>query len=323
MSDIFISYSRRDTVRVQLIKTLIEEEGLQAWMDTSALYGSDSWSAQIAHAIEECKLLVVVISSNSVVSQMVAKEVLLAQQEGKRILPVMLEDTPLTGTLKFVLTGVQHVKADDPDDIRNSVKHALVNPPGLRSFTSSPRLSGMASGRGSTVFEEYRQMGHEDRISGTRDQLLLGAWNAPARELRVKARAYINGFYEPSFADGDTEEFYELEIEGNGTSGAIVKTLPDRKQLAYLAIGYTPEPGASPNVIDGDGTYHFWDLQIQGQFYGNSFTNRAARIHRDPINIKIRAYGIELACAKFFDRYRLGPWRLLPKEFYEFIFGSH
>ena len=68
-------------------------------------------------AIDNCKALVVLLSPNSVVSINVAKEVSLAAEQKKKILPLDLEPVELTDDLRYHLAGIQRAPMTNIDSI--------------------------------------------------------------------------------------------------------------------------------------------------------------------------------------------------------------
>ncbi len=100
---IFISYAKEDTS--ELVKTLAEQletlPTVTAWWDDTINPG-DSWSAQIQDEIKRCDLFVVLLSpdvnrprQSEKGTSFVQREINYAQNQGKRILPVMAEQTDL------------------------------------------------------------------------------------------------------------------------------------------------------------------------------------------------------------------------------------
>lgn len=87
MADIFISYSSRDRQQAKQLAGLLTASGLTVWIDQSGIDFATSWSGEIVDAIENCAAFLVLMSSNSVLSQNVIKEVFLAAEFQKKILP--------------------------------------------------------------------------------------------------------------------------------------------------------------------------------------------------------------------------------------------
>jgi TolB-like protein len=113
MSDIFISYSSKDHAKAdQLIKLLVSA-GLSCWMDKARIEVSSSWSKEIVQAIDQCSAFVVLLSTASNVSTNVHKEVSLAAEKKKKILPLDLEPVILSEDLQYHLAGIQRAPMAD------------------------------------------------------------------------------------------------------------------------------------------------------------------------------------------------------------------
>ena len=68
------------------------------------------WSQEIVAAIRDCKVLILAISKKSGNSENVVKEVALASEGRKRILPVYLEHAEIPESMAYQLAGIQRVK---------------------------------------------------------------------------------------------------------------------------------------------------------------------------------------------------------------------
>ncbi len=96
MSHVFICHSSKDKDFVRRLSVGIESFGMDVWLDENELAPGDSLSKEIPKAIEEAQFCLAVISSNSVQSKWVEKELSLSFMEdvarkGNFIIPVLKE----------------------------------------------------------------------------------------------------------------------------------------------------------------------------------------------------------------------------------------
>ncbi|HEY3875572.1 MAG TPA: TIR domain-containing protein, partial [Candidatus Kapabacteria bacterium] len=117
MSDIFISYSRQDAEQAELLTELLTSAGLSVWIDQSGIDVATSWSGEIVDAIDGCKAMIVMLSSSSNESKNVAKEVALAAERNKKILPLDLEPISLSRDLAYHLAGIQRAPMTNIDAV--------------------------------------------------------------------------------------------------------------------------------------------------------------------------------------------------------------
>ena len=68
------------------------------------------WSQEIVAAIRSCKVLILAISENSAGSENVVKEVALASEGRKRILPVYIEQAEIPESMAYQLAGIQRIE---------------------------------------------------------------------------------------------------------------------------------------------------------------------------------------------------------------------
>lgn len=121
MADIFISYSSKDRAQAEQLTELLASAGLSVWIDQSALDVATSWSAEIVDAINDCHAFIVLLSPNSIVSHNVIKEVSLASEKRKKILPLDLEPTALPRELEYQLAGIHRAPITNIDAIIRAI----------------------------------------------------------------------------------------------------------------------------------------------------------------------------------------------------------
>src|ERR1700730_9533992 len=96
MADIFISYSSHDRLQAISLAERLRASGYDTWIDQHRIHGSARWGKEIVQAINSSSLVAVLISSSSLESENVVKELSLAAERHKHLLPVMLEPIDLT-----------------------------------------------------------------------------------------------------------------------------------------------------------------------------------------------------------------------------------
>src|ERR1700719_2232807 len=91
LARIFVSYSRKDgaAFAAKLRKNLVAQD-LSVWPDIIALEGGTDWRSQIEDAPKSKVLqhFVLVVTPAALASPVVRREIGLAHQEGKTVLPV-------------------------------------------------------------------------------------------------------------------------------------------------------------------------------------------------------------------------------------------
>ena len=109
MADIFISYSRKDQSQLIPVVEQLRKRGFEIWIDTEGIQGAKLWSQEIVTAIESSKVLILFASSKAFLSKNVTKEVALASESEKHILPVFLDNAQIPAAMKYQLAGIQHL----------------------------------------------------------------------------------------------------------------------------------------------------------------------------------------------------------------------
>lgn len=139
MGHIFVSYSRRDLSAVDKIVDYLGNNNISVWIDRVGITGGDQWRRQIVDAIDTSDAFLLVLSNSAVVSDNVRKEIDLAEQFGKRIIPVEIELTDIPRELSYQLVGIQRI------NLIGDVDGML---PNLMTVLSSYRQVGPATQKG-------------------------------------------------------------------------------------------------------------------------------------------------------------------------------
>ncbi len=134
MADIFISYSSKDRAQAEQLTELLASAGLSVWIDRRGIDFATHWSKEIVDAIDGCTALLVLLSSSSIESVNVAKEVALAGERKKKILPLDIEPVALPNELAYHLAGVQRSPIANTDAVLRAIERlglATIQPVGV------------------------------------------------------------------------------------------------------------------------------------------------------------------------------------------------
>ncbi|MFI5201005.1 MAG: TIR domain-containing protein [Candidatus Kapaibacterium sp.] len=145
-ADVFISYSREDKDRVTELATKLREAGVSLWIDQGGIDAAAIWTEEIVNALENAKVLLLMISEKAVNSHNVLKEVTIASERKGHILPIHLEPTKIPAAMKYALAGIQHVEyfhGDQSENIKTIVRSlerigVSVVPPKKEAAPQSP-----------------------------------------------------------------------------------------------------------------------------------------------------------------------------------------
>jgi TolB-like protein len=127
LADIFISYSRNDSAQALALVEQLRTNGMDVWIDQHGIEGATSWSKEIANALQACHTMLLLLSPTAVTSKNVAKELSVAAQLNKRIVPVQVIRTPLEGEFLYHLSALQRVKIEDVESIVRAITGAALD----------------------------------------------------------------------------------------------------------------------------------------------------------------------------------------------------
>jgi hypothetical protein len=105
MTSIFLSHSSKDKFFVRELSDRLRSAGVNVWLDEAEIKIGDSLTTKIASAIETMQYFGVILSSNSISSEWVQKELQIAisrelEQKKVVILPILLEPVEIPSFLR-------------------------------------------------------------------------------------------------------------------------------------------------------------------------------------------------------------------------------
>ena len=114
-AEVFISYARDDRERVMPLVDRLRQSGISVWVDEGGITSTEAngflVGKEIVEAIRHAKGFVLVATKSSFDSKNVVKEVAIASEWDKAILPVYLEPVQVPDTLHLTSSLViQHVE---------------------------------------------------------------------------------------------------------------------------------------------------------------------------------------------------------------------
>jgi WD40 repeat protein len=89
MSDVFISYSRRDKVFTQKLYEALKAVNREVWADWDSIPAASDWDAEIKQGIQETNSVLFVLSPEWIKSNECRKEMIHAVSMGKRLFPIL------------------------------------------------------------------------------------------------------------------------------------------------------------------------------------------------------------------------------------------
>jgi TIR domain len=149
MSDnlsIFISYARAESAFVDKLEAEIKLYGFTVWVDRSKLHAGQEWIDKIENAINECDVLIVVISPQSINSKYVKMEYRYASKNGKKIIPLLSTSCP---QIPIDLTNLQQIDFQNTFDVGmkellNTLRHIAGTDHNINTFShNSDRMEDL------------------------------------------------------------------------------------------------------------------------------------------------------------------------------------
>ena len=121
---VFVCYAHEDSALVYPEMVWLREQGTNLWYDEGISAGKN-WRGAIGDALLEASHILFYITERSLKSDHCNREMNLALDEGKDVIPIYLEDVELTSDLKVGLNRVQALHRSQDASYQQHLLNAL------------------------------------------------------------------------------------------------------------------------------------------------------------------------------------------------------
>jgi len=104
-ASIFVSYSRNDLTFTSKVTTHLKTHRFKVWLDVFELQAGGTWARQIGEALDNCQLMILILSPDSLASEKVEDEWNYFLDAKKPIIPVLFQPC----TIPYRLHKLQYV----------------------------------------------------------------------------------------------------------------------------------------------------------------------------------------------------------------------
>jgi len=109
--DIFLSHSSRNAEIANAMKAYLATRGIRCWKAPDDIEPSEPWPVAIMRGLRECPIVVLIWTKESMASDQVLKEITIADQKTKAIIPFRAEEILPDGGLEYFLVAKQWLEA--------------------------------------------------------------------------------------------------------------------------------------------------------------------------------------------------------------------
>ena len=130
MYDVFVSYSHLDGEKLLPIVSRLQSN-FKCWIDDFSINGGDKFIQKLVDGIQDSRIVLFFSSKAANDSKWTEKEVALAAELQKPILPVRLDNSKYSQAIHFELSGVEYISMHNGDmeasmkKLIESIKHML------------------------------------------------------------------------------------------------------------------------------------------------------------------------------------------------------
>jgi len=112
--DAFISYSSKDKAAADAACAVLENAGVRVWIAPRDIRAGGEYGAAIIDAIDQCRVMVLIFSSNANASQQILREIERAVSKGVAVVPVRIEEVTPTRSMAYFLGTIHWLDALTP-----------------------------------------------------------------------------------------------------------------------------------------------------------------------------------------------------------------
>jgi hypothetical protein len=112
--DVFISYSSHDKAAADATCAALEGAGIRCWIAPRDILPGSDWGVAIMDALDTCRAMVLIFSSNANSSPQIRREVERVVSKGLPVIPVRIEDSMPTKALAYFMGPVHWLDAMTP-----------------------------------------------------------------------------------------------------------------------------------------------------------------------------------------------------------------
>jgi hypothetical protein len=112
--DVFISYSSKDKPVADAVCATLESHGVRCWIAPRDVLAGEPYAASLVKGLSDSRLMVLVFSAGSNSSPQVLREVERAVSKGLPILPLRIQDVPMSSAMEYYISSVHWLDALTP-----------------------------------------------------------------------------------------------------------------------------------------------------------------------------------------------------------------
>jgi adenylate cyclase len=232
--DAFISYASLDAGVADALCKSLEQRGISCWIAPRDVAPGALYADAIVRAINGAKILVIVLSQNSVASPHVGKEIERASSKRRPIIALRIDSAPLTPALEYFLSESQWVDAS-----LGGMDAALLKlGEALRAMLRAPAEPELTAGRGTPASTPTHSR-HRRRVG----LAIVAAAAVIACAFVVKLWVMPHEPVVPTHAQDPLRAMTPTGTSANDKSVAVLpfEDLSEKKDQAYFSDGLSSE----------------------------------------------------------------------------------
>ena len=251
---VFISYSHANGDFAEILRTRLEGSGFNVWTDEDRLLAGEDWRNGIDKAIRSACALIVVMTPSAKASEYVTYEWAFAWGVGVKVIPILLEPTPLHPRLEVLQYLDFSIRSARPwDKLLALLKEVSANSRAVLLRGQDDLVSSISG----IVRNALSNLDNVDRDIRQKAVEMLASMQDP-----VARDAVVSALKHPIRDVREAAARALVEIKYPAAVPALIEALRDEdsnvRELAAGALGKIKDPAAVPALIEAlrDENFH-------------------------------------------------------------------
>ena len=212
---VFLSYSRKDYLdennkpiqgnEISKIMEALSNANIKCWIDRDGIFGGDTYTEKLSSVIKSVPVFLFISTTNSNASKYASREIAIADEYGKKIIPVKLDTSSYNESTRFHLTDVSHIDYwKNPETEIGNLISAIEK--ALKDINDKEKREKEAQEQRLANLEQQRKLQEQERIVQEKISQIKAQIEAEDNRKAQQEKVFSTKTYELEIARLDLEK---------------------------------------------------------------------------------------------------------------------
>jgi uncharacterized membrane protein YgcG len=280
--DVFVSHSTKDKQTADAIVATLEAAKIRCWVAPRDIAPGANWGASIVDAIGNSRIMVMVYSANSNASQQVVREVERAVAKGLVILPVRIDQTPMSKDIEYFISTRHWLDALTPP-LEKHLGFLVKTTRAILDGEDAPRRS---SAPGASISRGKRKTA---LLLAVLAVILMMSAVVAIRPLRERIMGLVGALQSPSYGVHDEGHFFSTDAVAQADKVMAQISAAHNREIWIETVLFIPVDRKAEFAAEGkDRFFENWGLQVSKKHSAGAVI---IFVCKDPGYLQVMAFG--------------------------------